>query len=589
MREGATLPEGFMSRIDPSTPLPEVPDPAAQDGQRAPNHRRRWVEAALIVLLSLSVNLIGNARTNLWDRDEPRYAGCTREMRDHGEWIRTTFNGEPFYHKPILMYWVMRLSTSALGDNPFALRLPSALAGCLTCLLVWWWGGRVLGEKVGLWAAVMLASAPIVIVESKLATTDSLLALFVVICQVALWELGQSPSWRWALAFWASMGLGILTKGPMAPALVVAAAPFMGLFGGGWSCWKRLHWFSGILLCLAIAAPWFVAINILSDGEFYRVMIGDQVLRRASMGMEDHGGFPGYYLVTTLATFYPWSALIPASVFLAWINRRSDRTLGFLLGWAFGPLVLLECARTKLLHYYLPSYPACALLAAWLAVGLSNQSLAWPRRWVARLTIGGLRWVGLVWIAALLACAYLLPVHLKLAAVVAAICLAVGWILGQVAWSRGQWLPSLRAFAGGSLGMCLVVFGWLLPAAQPDILTVRAGHELRSLTEKTGAQPVLAGFKPPGMVYLVGRSMPVLEDREDWLGLARDKGAIAATLLPLEAERLRSNPNLSVETLSTLHGFDVEKFRDVRVQLSLIRAAHPAQARRAMPDPARTR
>ncbi|HEU5115831.1 MAG TPA: hypothetical protein VFT74_04070, partial [Isosphaeraceae bacterium] len=71
-----------MSRIDPSTPRPEVPDPAAQDGPRALNHRRRWVEAGLIVLLSLSVNLIGNARTNLWDRDEPRYAGCTREMRD---------------------------------------------------------------------------------------------------------------------------------------------------------------------------------------------------------------------------------------------------------------------------------------------------------------------------------------------------------------------------------------------------------------------------------------------------------------------------------------------------------------------------
>ncbi|HEU5117851.1 MAG TPA: hypothetical protein VFT74_14585, partial [Isosphaeraceae bacterium] len=89
--------------------------------------------------------------------------------------------------------------------------------------------------------------------------------------------------------------------------------------------------------------------------------------------------------------------------------------------------------------------------------------------------------------------------------------------------------------------------------------------------------------------YLVGRPMPVLEDRRDWLGLAREKGVIAATLLPLEVKRLRSNPNLSVETISTLRGFDVEKFRPVQVQLSLVRPARPIQARRVMPDPSRIR
>jgi 4-amino-4-deoxy-L-arabinose transferase-like glycosyltransferase len=485
----------------------------------------------------------------------------------------------------------MRLSTAVLGDNPFALRLPSALAGCLTCLLVWWWGRRVMGENVGFWGAVMLASAPIVVVESKLATTDALLALFVVVCQVALWELGQSPSWRWALAFWASMGLGILTKGPMAPALIVAAAPFMGLFGGGWVCWKRLHWFSGVVLCLAIAAPWFVAINILSDGEFYRVMIGDQVLRRASMGMEDHGGFPGYYLLTTLATFYPWSALIPASVVMAWRHRRSDRALGFLLGWAFGPLVLLECARTKLLHYYLPSYPACALLAAWMAVGLADRTLSWPRRWLGRITIGGIRWVGLVWVVGFVALAFVLPSHLKAPVALAAAVSGASWISGQIAWRQARTLRAIGSLAAGWTATALVLFGWLLPAAQPDLLTVQAGSRLRDLASKTGAQPVLAGFKPPGMVYLVGKPMPVLEYRQEWLGLAREKGAVVAALMPLEIERLRSSPYLSVETGPKLHGFDVEKFRQVWVQLSVVRPSSRAltKAEKSESSSSRTR
>ena len=62
----------------------------------------------LIVGLALALNLAGNDRVGLWDRDEPRYATCTREMRARGDWLHPTFNGQPRYHKPILIYWLMR-------------------------------------------------------------------------------------------------------------------------------------------------------------------------------------------------------------------------------------------------------------------------------------------------------------------------------------------------------------------------------------------------------------------------------------------------------------------------------------------------
>ena len=81
-----------------------------------------------LAILALAINLAGNARTGLWDRDEPRYAVAVREMRAGGEWLFPTFNGEPRYHKPILIYWLQAASVSALGLNEFALRLPSALA-----------------------------------------------------------------------------------------------------------------------------------------------------------------------------------------------------------------------------------------------------------------------------------------------------------------------------------------------------------------------------------------------------------------------------------------------------------------------------
>ena len=159
-------------------------------------------------------------------------------MRASGDWLRPTFNAEPRYHKPVLIYWLMMAGTALGGDNPFGARLVSALAGTGTCLVVLAWGRRMLGDRVGLWAALILATAPIVVVESKLATTDATLAFLVVGCQFALWELARGPSKAAAAVFWSFLALATLTKGPVGPALIVASAGVSWWWGGPTDCWK---------------------------------------------------------------------------------------------------------------------------------------------------------------------------------------------------------------------------------------------------------------------------------------------------------------------------------------------------------------
>ena len=95
--------------------IESVSDAFAHESEPLP---LRLAQAALILVVSLTLNLAGNARTGLWDRDEPRYATCTREMRQGGDWIHPTFNGEPRYDKPILIYWLMLVGTAIGGDNP---------------------------------------------------------------------------------------------------------------------------------------------------------------------------------------------------------------------------------------------------------------------------------------------------------------------------------------------------------------------------------------------------------------------------------------------------------------------------------------
>ena len=188
-----------------------------------------------------------------------------------GDWIVPTFNGEPRYHKPILIYWLMGLSTALAGDTPFGVRIVSTLAGTGTCLLVWGMGRRILGKR-GFLAALMLAVSPIMVAESKLATTDATLMFWMVGGLYCLFELASRPSKVIAGLFWACLGLACLTKGPVAPFYFLAATAMAWLWG--WPVvhvWKRLHAKQGLVGFAVLTIPWYLAISLATRGEFIRL------------------------------------------------------------------------------------------------------------------------------------------------------------------------------------------------------------------------------------------------------------------------------------------------------------------------------
>src|SRR5262249_7640380 len=150
--------------------------------------------------------------------------------------------------------------------------------------------------------------------------------------QFALWELSKRESRLAAGVFWVCLAMATLTKGPVGPALIAVSGLVSWWWGGPTACWKRLHGAWGLAAFVLITAPWFVAIGLISRGEFYRVAMGRHVIQRMTTGMETHGGFPGYYIVGTLLFFYPWSALLPPAVLGAWHRRKSSPAFGFMLG-----------------------------------------------------------------------------------------------------------------------------------------------------------------------------------------------------------------------------------------------------------------
>jgi 4-amino-4-deoxy-L-arabinose transferase-like glycosyltransferase len=531
----------------------------------------RLREAITIGLLVLALNLAGNGRMSLWDRDEPRFAGAVREMRARGDWLRPTFNGEPRHHKPILIYWLMRAGMAVGGEGPWGARLVSAIAGTATCLLVWRLGRRMFGPTVGRLGALALATAPLMFVESKLATTDATLALWLVGCQSCLWELGRRDSRQAAAGFWASLALATMTKGPVGPAFVAVA----GLLGWWWGApalaWKRLRWRWGLAGFAALTLPWYLAIGLATRGAFYRFALGTQGLGRVTDGIEEHGGFPGYYLVFGMMAFFPWSSFLPAAVWAAWKQRKSRPEFGSLLGWIVGPLVLLECVRTKLIHYYLPCLPACAMLVAWLveAVARDVKSL---RRWpLGSVGIGLLVGFGFVATATLLAGVVVFPGPLKWPALAMAVVLVAGMLLAIERIQDNRTLPAFQTLivTWAALGFLLAL--WLVPAFEPYRMAPKVSRRLAALAKEEGVEPILASLSQPSIIYDLGRPVTILRDREDLNRHLRKAGPVVAALLPEELKPLWYDRRFRVEDRGTIQGVNHDKAREFTVHFVLIR------------------
>jgi len=341
----------------------------------------------LILLAATGLYLIGNASVCLWDRDEPRYAQCSREMLQSGDWVVPTQLrwAMPTVHdswrleKPPVIYWLQASAMKIIGDNDFAARLPSALATLATAAILGLLVRYYAGEKRALWSMLIFCSAGVVIAAAKMCITDATLMFFVAVGQMCLgimWasaRRNRANPWIIAPLFWISLGLAGLTKGPQAigfHAVTLLALLVLDLEGNFRSAaawknairwWRRLQPVMGIALLASVTMPWVVLIHVRAPG--FLAELFHKVQMHTSGSMEGHGAPPGYHALLIFGTFFPWSLLLPTAITLAYMHRKSP-VVRFAIAAFVGPWLLMELVTTKLPFYVLPAFPALSFLTA---------------------------------------------------------------------------------------------------------------------------------------------------------------------------------------------------------------------------------
>ncbi|MCE1183158.1 MAG: glycosyltransferase family 39 protein [Rhodocyclales bacterium] len=304
----------------------------------------------LLPLLLLLPNLGG---APLFDIDEGAFSEATREMLAKGDYLSTWLNGNPRFDKPILIYWLQAISVSIFGVVDWAFRVPSALAAAFWCYAVSRFAREFIDEEAGKLAGIVALTCLGVQLIGRAATADALLNLLLTLTITDIWRyIARENAWAGRRAFlW--MGLGILTKGPIA-VLVPGATLFLWcLTSRRWAPLGKalkdpLSW----LLLIGSALPWYIAAYLIHGQAFIDGFFLKHNVQRFSGTLEGHGGSYYYYLLIVplmLLPWLPWLGKALAGIREDWQNpvRR------FLWLWSGFVIAFFSLSGTKLPHYAL--------------------------------------------------------------------------------------------------------------------------------------------------------------------------------------------------------------------------------------------
>jgi 4-amino-4-deoxy-L-arabinose transferase-like glycosyltransferase len=373
----------------------------------------------MLLLVFLAVHFAALFSPALLDDADATHANAAAHMARSSDWVTLHVNGIRYLEKPPLPYWLAAIDYHLFGFNVFSTHLPMTLAVLALAVLAWVWARRAYGERAALYSALAILTAVGVFLFTRIFIPESILTFFLAFAlYMFLTGLEDHKPNRFYFCY-ASLAVALLAKGLIAPVFFVAAVVPYLLLTGQWRRWREFRLFTGILLFLAIGAPWHILAGLRNPdhghptgniphpgnlhGFFYFYFVNEHFLRFLGKRYpHDYNKQPFWvYWLGQLIWLFPWSLYAPVVLRRAWRNRRlfaadlnydSTNTLRYLdpemsaLDASSRATRLRFRARTSLL---LALYAAFILI--FFSISTNQEYYTWPAYFpLLMLTAGAL-------------------------------------------------------------------------------------------------------------------------------------------------------------------------------------------------------
>ncbi|MBF0280646.1 MAG: glycosyltransferase family 39 protein [SAR324 cluster bacterium] len=393
--------------------------------------------------------VLGLDAAPLIDWDENIYAEASRQMIERGDYLNIYINSYPFAEKPPFFFWMVSVSYHLFGINEFGARFPSAFSGVLSVWMCFYFGTKVKSFRLGiLWGLIYLTSfLPSIFARS--AVIDHTFNLFIMLSTFSLYAydvrykrfLSLEKNSRdtvlidhWMLLTIASisMGLGVLTKGPLAGVIpLVGYGFFKVIYPYPRISW--LHFFFCGALSLSVALSWYIANWWVHGFKFIEDFIGFQ-MALFSKPLEGNERPFYYHFVVALVGIFPWTPFLflfnPGHVPKEHPHLRPLLVIS--TAWLVFVLVLFSIVTTKLPHYSASIYVPLSFVVAFCLERLIDKKLS-VNRWI----VGFFLMLGTLFSVLLLLFPTLMDNHF----------IKQG-IVFEIQWLKSYYLPGIGFFLG---------------------------------------------------------------------------------------------------------------------------------------------
>jgi 4-amino-4-deoxy-L-arabinose transferase-like glycosyltransferase len=307
--------------------------------------QKRWTLLLFGAAALYFLYFFGMTRTGLIGPDEPRYAAVGRAMAESGDWVTPRLWGEPWFEKPALLYWMTAAAFKAGLDLDLAPRLPVAIASVAFLIYFFALLRREFGDRVALYAAIILGTSTGWLAFSRVAVTDLPMSAAFAGAMIAV------MTGRGRVLAGILLGAAVLAKGLVPMVLFLPAL---------WFWRKRVPDLAVLLVvALVIAAPWYILVTLRNGAPFLDDFFWKQHFARFLTGALQHERPFWFYVPILVAGFFPWTPLL-----LLLFEKRiyKDPRAMFLLAWFVWGFLFFSISRNKLPGYLLPLLPAVAAL-----------------------------------------------------------------------------------------------------------------------------------------------------------------------------------------------------------------------------------
>jgi 4-amino-4-deoxy-L-arabinose transferase-like glycosyltransferase len=329
------------------------------------SYQNRTLTVVLVLIFCQFFLYLGSSP--LTDVDEGAFAEASREMLARGDWVSPWLFDAPRYDKPALIHWLQMVSFSIFGLNSWAARLPSAVAGLIWSATISVWSAVIVKRifpssdisKTALWAAVISGSSLGILAVSRASTADATLNAFLTLSLFSVWQAfnveNRNSALRWARFSGLFIGLGLLTKGPIAGLI-----PLVGVFFAATSQrkegWKRLAHlacdFWAWIILFAITLPWYWLQYEAQGFGFISGFFGTHNIGRFSSTMHGFSSGLWYYPIWMMLALAPW---LPIAIWtlIQLIRTGLWETKELWMCWGIFLFVMafFTASATKLPHY----------------------------------------------------------------------------------------------------------------------------------------------------------------------------------------------------------------------------------------------